>query len=93
MARSTVPASTLNRLLRDCASRTAQCSQCAVGYVVQRTPPDEIGCNWTISRIEGCDSGECLLALQDFIDDMRASFLLLDDDGNDPTLLTTWAMR
>ena len=82
MARSTVPAKVLNRLLQDCATHTAECKLCRLGPVVE-IPVDEIGCDWKVSRFEGSHCGECLIAMHDFVAALREQF----------TLLTTWAMR
>lgn len=91
MARSKVPARILNKMLRDCASHTPQCVQCAIGPVVE-IPPDETGCNWKVSMIQGGHCFECLDAMADFIAGLRAEFLLETGDDIDPTLLTTWAV-
>ena len=90
MARSRVPAKTLDRLLVDVKNATPQCADCSIGPVVE-TRPDASGCNWTVSRIEGPHASDCLLAIADFIVDMRQNFLVERSEGDDPTLLTTWA--
>ena len=82
----------LDRMLRDAAASKSECSQCRVRAVVG-TRPDSTGCNWNVSRIEGCHSGDCLIAMAEFIAGMREHFLLESPDDMDPTLLTTWAMR
>lgn len=92
MGRRRVPAAELNKMLQDCATRTEECKSCSIGLVVEMRP-DETGCNWQVSVIQGVHSSRCLLAMSEFISGLRVEYLLDSGDDMDPTLLTTWATR
>jgi len=92
MARTTVPAAHLDKMLKERAVLTPECERCVIGDVVE-IPPDETGCNWRVSQIQGSGCFDCLAAMGDFIEGLRAQFLLEVDDDMDPTLLTTWEIQ
>jgi hypothetical protein len=65
----------LGALLRLQASLLVECRDCLIGDVIWHAP-DDGGCNWRVSRLEGSGAGGCLLALQTLLVSLREAYNL-----------------
>jgi hypothetical protein len=74
----------IRELVRLQAALLSECKDCVVGEVIPCTP-DESGCNWRVSKLEGRGAGSCLLDLKSFILELRSTYNL-EVGGRAPVL-------
>ena len=83
MTRQLISIKALNLLIADLAKFTQDCRQCTVGSVVT-IPPDDSGCNWKLSRIDGGHCGDCFSSLLPTIYYLRSQIQIAPE--SDPGL-------
>ncbi len=62
MERVDVSIATLNALVRAEAHLLSACDRCVIGRVHIQSP-DQLGCNWRVSLVQGEGAAACSLAL------------------------------